>query len=138
VGIFESISDAIFGKAHAEPTQSPAANSTTKSGTAAKPSAQPSAESGGSPKPQATVDVASVLNDAVAAKKQKLNWRSSIVDLMKALDLDSSLEARKQLARELQYTGDTNDSAKMNVWLHKALMTKLAANGGKVPADLRD
>jgi hypothetical protein len=150
MGILDSISDAIFGKANASPTHPPGGDSATKAASAdnanktasadnpIKPSTQPSAEGGDSPKPQATVDVAAVLNDAVAAKKQKLNWRTSIVDLMKALDLDSSLQSRKQLAKELQYTGDTNDSAKMNVWLHKALMTKLDANGGKVPADLRD
>ena len=69
---------------------------------------------------------------------QKLDWRRSIVDLMKALDLDSSLSARKELAAELNYTGDMNDSATMNMWLHKALMKKLADNGGKVPAELTD
>jgi hypothetical protein len=78
------------------------------------------------------------LEQAVATKGQKLNWRTSIVDLMKALDLDSGLAARKELAKELGYSGDTNDSATMNVWLHKALMKKLAENGGKVPADLKD
>ena len=69
---------------------------------------------------------------------QKLNWRTSIVDLMKLLDLDSSLQARKSLADELHYSGDRNDSASMNIWLHKQVMKKLAENGGKVPADLRD
>ena len=78
-----------------------------------------------------------VLTQMAAASGQKLNWRTSIVDLMKALDLDSSLTARKQLAKELHYTGDTNDSATMNVWLHKQVMTKLAANGGKLPADIK-
>lgn len=78
------------------------------------------------------------MEQAVASKGQKLNWRTSIVDLMKALDLDSSLAARKELAKELNYTGDTNDSATMNIWLHKALMKKLAENGGKVPAYLQD
>ena len=68
---------------------------------------------------------------------EKLAWRTSIVDLMKALNLDSSLTARKELANELKYTGDTNDSATMNVWLHKQIMAKLAANGGKLPADIK-
>jgi hypothetical protein len=68
---------------------------------------------------------------------QQLNWRTSIVDLMKLLDLDSSLGARQSLAKELGYTGDMHDSASMNIWLHKQVMTKLAENGGKVPADLR-
>lgn len=84
------------------------------------------------------MDVAPVLDAAVENSGQKLDWRHSIVDLMKALKLDSSLAARKELAEELNYTGDTNDSAAMNMWLHKALMKKLAENGGKVPADLTD
>ena len=94
--------------------------------------------SGGAPASTAvqTIDIAPILDKAVAAKKEKLQWRTSIVDLMKAIDIDSSLGARKDLAKELGYTGDTNDSASMNVWLHKQVMTKLAANGEKVPADL--
>ena len=86
----------------------------------------------------APVDVAAILDAAVKASGQKLDWKHSIVDLMKALDLDSSLSARKELADELNYTGDKNDSATMNVWLHKALMKALAENGGKVPAELLD
>jgi Domain of unknown function (DUF3597) len=84
----------------------------------------------------ADVDVAAVMDQLAAANPQKLDWRRSIVDLMKVLDVDSSLEHRKQLAGELKYGGDTNDSASMNIWLHKQLMTALAANGGKLPADL--
>ncbi len=84
------------------------------------------------------VDVERILNDMAAKNPQKLNWRTSIVDLMKLLDLDSSLGARKELAQELNYTGDTSDSASMNIWLHKQVMKKLAENGGKVPADLQD
>jgi hypothetical protein len=87
--------------------------------------------------PATGIDVAPILDTAVAAKNEKLEWRTSIVDLMKALDIDSSLGARKELAKELKYSGDTNDSAAMNVWLHKQVMTKLAANGGKLPADLK-
>lgn len=82
------------------------------------------------------VDVAAVLDAAVAASGQKLNWKTSIVDLMKALKLDSSLNARKQLADELGYQGDKSDSATMNIWLHKQVLAKLAANGGKVPESL--
>ncbi|GJH04103.1 DUF3597 domain-containing protein [Paraburkholderia terrae] len=81
----------------------------------------------------ADVDVAAVMDQLAAANPQKLDWRRSIVDLMKLLDVDSSLEHRKQLAGELKYGGDTNDSASMNIWLHKQLMTALAANGGKRP-----
>jgi len=86
----------------------------------------------------ASVDVAAIMDAAVKKNGQKLDWRRSIVDMMKALDLDSSLSARKELADELGYTGDKNDSATMNVWLHKALMKALAESGGKVPADLLD
>ena len=83
------------------------------------------------------VDVEAVLTDLAAKNKQKLDWRKSIVDLMKLLDLDSGQAARKKLAEELHYTGDMKDSAKMNVWLHKQVMIKLAENGGKVPDDLK-
>jgi hypothetical protein len=86
----------------------------------------------------AEVDVKALLDDMASKNSQKLNWKTSIVDLMKLLDLDSSLGERKELAKELGYTGDMNDSASMNIWLHKQVMNKLAANGGKVPADLRD
>ena len=83
------------------------------------------------------VDVEAVLTKLAAANKEKLDWRKSIVDLMKLLNLDSSLSARKELAKELHYTGDTGDSASMNIWLHKQVMQKLAENGGKVPDDLK-
>jgi hypothetical protein len=85
---------------------------------------------------QQPVDVEAVLNGM--PNPQKLNWRTSIVDLMKLLDLDSSLNARKELATELGYSGAKDGSAEMNMWLHRQVMNKLAANGGKVPADLRD
>ena len=84
-----------------------------------------------------TVDVEAVLIGLASKGGESLNWRNSIVDLMKLLNLDSSLAARKELAKELKYAGDTNDSAAMNIWLHKQVMQKLAANGGKVPADLQ-
>jgi len=85
----------------------------------------------------ATVDVETVLEGLNAKSSQKLNWRSSIVDLMKLTGLDSSLQHRQELAAELGYAGDKNDSAAMNIWLHKAVMRKLAENGGKVPASLQ-
>jgi uncharacterized protein DUF3597 len=97
--------------------------------TAAPPSAPPA-------QPQ-SVDVEAVLEALNAKSSQKLNWRSSIVDLMKLVGVDSSLQHRQQLATELGYTGDKNDSAAMNIWLHKAVMRKLAENGGKVPASLQ-
>ena len=102
-------------------------------GGAAKPSGSPSAPPQGQPQ----VDVAAVLSNLAAQNKEKLDWRRSIVDLMKLLKLDSSLSARQELAKELHYTGDTKDTAAMNVWLHKQVMIKLAENGGKVPDDLR-
>ena len=84
------------------------------------------------------VDVEEILTNMQKQSGQQLNWRTSIVDLLKLLGLDSSLQARKELAAELHYSGDTNDSASMNIWLHRQVMNKLAANGGKVPADLKD
>ena len=84
------------------------------------------------------VDVVAQLEQRAAANPQKLDWKASIVDLLKLLEIDSSFAARKELADELGYTGDKNDSATMNIWLHKALMKALAENGGKVPADLLD
>jgi hypothetical protein len=85
----------------------------------------------------AQVDVDKVVSGLASQKKEKLDWKKSIVDLMKVLDLDSSLKNRQELAKELGYTGDMNDSAKMNIWLHKQVMTKLAENGGKVPDSLK-
>ena len=86
----------------------------------------------------AEVDVEKMLNDMAANSAEKLNWKTSIVDLMKLLDIDSSLTSRKALAQKLQYTGDMNDSAAMNIWLHRQVMNKVVANGGKVPASLKD
>ncbi|MDE2160934.1 MAG: DUF3597 domain-containing protein, partial [Burkholderiales bacterium] len=88
------------------------------------------------PAPMAEVDVEAVLTEMAAQSGQPLNWRTSIVDLMKLVGMQSSLAERKELAGELGYDGDTNDSATMNIWLHKQVMAKLAENGGKVPADL--
>ena len=79
-----------------------------------------------------------VLVGLASKNAEKLNWRTSIVDLMKLLQLDSSLAARKELAQELHFTGDTNDSASMNIWLHRQVMIKLAENGGKVPEELKN
>ena len=124
MSIFGKIMSAIFGtKAEA----APAGGGAAAGGTAA----------GGSEAPAATIDVAPILDQAVKAKGEKLEWRTSIVDLMKALDIDSSFSARKELAKELGYTGDSNDSASMNIWLHKQVMTKLAANGGKLPPEIK-
>ena len=89
------------------------------------------------PKPAPpVVDIALVMEGLAAKNPEKLDWKRSIVDLMKLVGMDSSLSARKELATELHYTGDMNDSASMNVWLHKEVLKKLAENGGKVPPEL--
>ncbi len=131
MSIFGKIMSAIFGGSSA--TAAPAPGSLESTGGPA---------TGGTATATATaqmsqVDVEAVLTKMAAANKEKLDWRKSIVDLMKLLGLDSGLGPRKELAKELGYTGDMNDSAKMNIWLHKQVMQKLAANGGKVPDDLK-
>lgn len=116
------------------PAQQPS-TATSGAGPASSAPAKPAAQA----TPAAAVDVTALLEQKAAANAQKLNWRTSIVDLLKLLDLDSSLQARKELATELQAPQDVMaDSARMNMWLHKVLMQKLAANGGKVPAELLD
>lgn len=117
MSIFGKIMGAIFGTGSAQAQASPSTPA---------------------PAPMEPVDVAAIVDKAAASKGEKLAWRTSIVDLMKLLGLDSSLAARKELAAELSYGEDTSDSAKMNIWLHRQVMTKLAANGGTVPAELRD
>ncbi|MGZ5988887.1 MAG: DUF3597 domain-containing protein [Rhizomicrobium sp.] len=135
MSIFGKIMGAIFGsKADAAPAGGGSAGGGAAPTPQSSPSAAPAAPSAAPPQ---SVDVAAIVDKAVAAKKEKLEWRTSIVDLMKALDIDSSLAARKELAKELGYTGDTNDSASMNVWLHKRVMAKLAANGGKLPPEIK-
>jgi hypothetical protein len=132
MSIFGKIMGAIFGSQPASAAPAGSAPSGTAPASAAPGGSAPAAS------PGATVDVASIVDAAVAAHKgEKLEWRTSIVDLMKALDIDSSLAARKDLAKELGYSGDTNDSASMNVWLHKQVMSKLAANGGKLPPEIK-
>ena len=160
MGVFDSIKNAIWGRkdepalkgaaraslaptpvAAPAPVSTPPTESVAASTTAAPPPAASPAPAAPPPTkapPTGSVDVAAILEAAVKAKRQKLDWRKSIVDLMKALDLDSSLANRRALAAELSYSGDTKDTAKMNIWLHKALMQKLAENGGKVPAELTD
>lgn len=140
MSIFGNILSSIFGHAKA---QTPQAAPPSSAGTSSPSSAgsAPAGTASGSAAPaspaQPQVDVEAVLTRLASQNKEKLDWRHSIVDLMKLLDLDSSLAARKQLAKELNYTGDANDSAAMNVWLHKQVMIKLAENGGKVPDSLK-
>jgi hypothetical protein len=163
MSLFESIKKAIFynpmargrapqetasqGHASARPA-APAATSRPAAGTSApqaKSPAPPATGATAATAPAATpstsapaaVDIEAVLDALAARNPQQLNWRTSIVDLMKLVDLDSSLKHRKELAAELGYAGDTNDSAAMNIWLHRAVMKKLAENGGKVPATLQ-
>jgi hypothetical protein len=126
VSIFGSILAKIFPSSH------PAVVAAATSNAPAEATA-PTPEVAAAP----PVDVEAVLTALQANNSQQLNWQTSIVDLMKLLGLDSSLEARKTLAGELKYSGSTEDSAAMNIWLHKAVMEKLAANGGKVPDDLK-
>ena len=129
MSVFGSIMSAIFGHSTSPAPAAPATGSSSQSKSAA---AQPAQAAAGS------VDVAAILDKLTTQSKEKgLDWRKSIVDLMKLLNLDSSLGARKQLAQELHYTGNTNDSASMNVWLHQQVMIKLAENGGRVPDDLK-
>ena len=137
MSIFGDIMSAIFGhSASAAPVGSTPQGQPPPRGSA--PQVQPVPTSAtAKPATQTTVDVAAVLDGLAKQKKQKLKWRTSIVDLMKLLDLDSSAAARKRLAEELHYQGDTKHSAKMNIWLHKQVMIKLAENGGKVPEDLK-
>ena len=126
MSIFGSIMNAIFkgpAKAVTEAVSAAVGGGSSPAAPAAAPASQ--------------VDVAAVLTGLAAQNKEKLDWKRSIVDLMKLLKLDSSLTARKELAKELHYTGDMNDSASMNIWLHKQVMQKLAENGGKVPDDLK-
>jgi Domain of unknown function (DUF3597) len=141
MGIFDTLKNAIFGR-------QPQPGSATAASQASQTAAPAGGTSGTTPTSAAVqgatgaaaaapVDIEQVLNAMAAKKPEKLNWQSSIVDLMKLVDLDPSLSNRKELAGELGYTGDTQDSAKMNIWLHHEVMEKLAASGGKVPDSLR-
>ena len=138
-----SILGKIFGRIfpHANAGQAPAATQGAPAQAApAKPTSQPQAAPGqpGAAVTMDRVDIEQVLDGMAASNQQKLNWRTSIVDLMKLVGMDSTLQERKELADELGYTGDKGDTAAMNMWLHKQVMQKLAENGGKVPANLLD
>jgi Domain of unknown function (DUF3597) len=142
MSILGKIKDSIFGhKAKAAPAkaQQPARQESRQPQVAQAQAAKPAAAPATAAAPQQQVDVEQVLTEMAEAKgNPKLNYRSSIVDLMKLLDLDPSLESRKELATELGYTGAKDGSSEMNLWLHKAVMKQLAANGGHVPAELMD
>ena len=142
MSILGKIFGKIFPKANAaQPpaattTQQPAGQQPTRPAT--QPQAAPAGQAGQAA-PAATmerVDIEKVLDGMPGS--QKLNWRTSIVDLMKLVGMDSTLQERKELADELGYSGDKNDSAAMNMWLHKEVMKRMEENGGKVPANLKD
>ena len=135
MGLFNKLMSKIFGGATGATGAAPAATGAV--GTQAAGGSPPTASSA-SPAATPAVDVAAVLNGLAANNPEKLDWKRSIVDLMKLVGMDSSLANRKELATELGYTGDQSDSAQMNVWLHKQVLKKLAENGGKVPQELLD
>jgi Domain of unknown function (DUF3597) len=149
MSIFSRIKDAIWGRSEetAEPKEIDTGAKPTVASATVVPGVAPASSpvsTSKAPSPASTsqppvleVDVAAILDAAVKKQRQKLNWRTSIVDLMKALELDSSLSSRKELARELGYDGDMKSSARMNIWLHKQVMQKLKENGGKVPPELQ-
>jgi 3-oxoacyl-ACP reductase-like protein len=138
MGILSNIFHKIFPGSHPAVQTGGAAAPAATPATPAAPQAPAAPAAAPAPAAIQEVDVEQILSNMQAQSGQQLNWRSSIVDLLKLLNLDSSLQSRKELAAELNYSGDTNDSASMNIWLHRQVMNKLAANGGKVPADLKD
>ena len=139
MGMFANLMSKVFGHAPAAPTPTPAAPAPAPA--APTPAASATVITTASVAPAAApvaVDVTAILDGLAAKNHEKLDWKKSIVDLMKLVGMDSSLAARKELAHDLHYTGDTADSATMNVWLHKEVIKQLAANGGKVPKELLD
>jgi 3-oxoacyl-ACP reductase-like protein len=136
MGLFNNLMSKIFGHAPA-PTVAAAGTSTAPSTAGTQAAGAPAATAPSTPRTAVqVVDVAVILDGLASKNPEKLDWKKSIVDLMKLVGMDSSLGARKQLAKELNYTGDPNDSASMNVWLHKQVLIKLSENGGKVPEEL--
>jgi len=138
MSIFSKIFDKIFHRADAAQAPAGSASTAATDGIAAGKAATESAASAAPAAPAQPVDVEAVLTAMAAKNPQKLNWRTSIVDLMKLVGMESTLQERKELATELGYSGAKDGSAEMNMWLHKQVMKKLAENGGKVPAELMD
>ena len=143
MGLFNNLLAAILSHAPkaATPASAPAAGAIKETETRAPagtttPGSAAAAPAPAAPAPAAQVDVGAILDGLAAKSSEQLDWKRSIVDLMKLVGMDSSLGARKELAKDLGYSGDMNDSASMNVWLHSAVIKKIAENGGKVPADL--
>jgi 3-oxoacyl-ACP reductase-like protein len=146
MGMFNNLMSKIFGHATAASSAAPS-SSTIESATApsatspaasavAAPTAAPAATPDAAATPAQTVDVTAILDELAAKKSEKLDWKKSIVDLLKLVDMDSSISARKQLATELHYSGDENDSSAMNLWLHKQVLQELSEHGGKIPREL--
>ena len=151
MGMFSVLMGKVFGHASTQPVPAPTAQGapapapgTVPGATSPNPAASsptaPTATppSAASPVTAPSVDVAAILDGLATKNSENLDWKKSIVDLLKLVGMDSSLSARKELAKDLGFSGDESDSATMNVWLHKEVLKKLAANGGKVPADLLD
>jgi hypothetical protein len=150
MSVFGKIASAIFGHRSVAPgtatgslapgapkAPGSAAPGSAAPGSAAAPASTTGTSAAGSAKPITIAEVEAMISKVAAGQKEKFDWQRSIVDLMKLLNLDSSLHAREELAKELGYTGKLDGSAEMNVWLHKQVMTKLAESGGKVPDSLR-
>ena len=134
MSILGKILGGVFRKKEA-PAATPAAPAPAPEAAAPTPAPAPTAAAV-APQPAAEVDVAGILDFMNEQRAQKLNWRTSIVDLMKLVGLESSLAECKELADELGYTGDKSDSASMNIWLHKQVIQKIRDNGGQLPTDL--
>ena len=137
MGIFANIASAIFGSKHAAGVTAAAGPSSPSPSSPATSASAGTAAGATAAKPISKADVEAILAKLADEQDEDLDWKSSIVDLMKLLKLDSGLGARKQLAQELGYTGALDGSAAMNVWLQKQVMTKLAESGGKVPDSLK-
>lgn len=136
MGLFNNLMSKIFGHATSATATAPGAQTQSATAPQQQAQAQAPAAPAAAVAPPPVVDVTAILNDLAKKNPEKLDWKRSIVDLMKLVGMDSSFAARKQLAEELHYTGDPNDSASMNIWLHKEVLRKLAENGGRVPQEL--
>ncbi len=134
MGLFDKLMSKIFGSATSAAVAQPTASTSEAAVAAASVEAAPA----GTPPAAPLVDVGQMLDGLAAKNSEKLDWKRSIVDLMKLVGIDSGLASRKDLANELGYTGDTQDSAAMNVWLHREVLKKLKQNGGQVPSELLD
>jgi 8-oxo-dGTP pyrophosphatase MutT (NUDIX family) len=146
MGMFSNFMGRVFGKKESEETPAAVPAAAEEVAVQAVPAAEPAepsravrVEPSGDVAAVPDFDVTAYLDGLTKASKEKgLDWRKSIVDMMKLVGIDSSLSARRELAEELGFSGDPKDSAKMNVWLHREMLQRIAANGGRLPADLLD